>query len=82
MSIDVQLNPEALEPYAGRGLRCCFCREETRFIYLEYDVPCCKGCATLAYPKDVPERRTWVRREEIAMGIGSPMLCGKIKGTD
>ena len=45
---------------------CCFCRKPTRFWYLPKDVACCQQCAKKAEPKDVPSKKVWCRREQIA----------------
>lgn len=66
-------------PDTERVERCCFCRFETRFWYHPMRIACCKGCATLAEPEDVPDRHAWRRREEIATDASSPMLCGRTK---
>ena len=46
--------------------RCCFCRDLTLFMYWEADVVVCQECARTANPEDVPNKQTWMRREEIA----------------
>ena len=46
--------------------RCCFCRDLTWFVYWEADVAVCQECARTANPEDVPNKQTWMRREEIA----------------
>lgn len=46
--------------------RCCFCRRPTRYWYLPKDVACCQECARKAEPKDVPTKKVWCRREQIA----------------
>lgn len=46
--------------------RCCFCRDLTWFWYREADVAVCQKCARTANPEDVPNKQTWMRREEIA----------------
>lgn len=48
--------------------RCCFCRVKTRFWYTPNDVACCPDCAHRAKPEDVPDKKTWMRRERIAEG--------------
>ena len=45
---------------------CCFCRKPTAFWYVKKDVAVCLLCAATASPEDVPDKRTWCRREEIA----------------
>jgi len=55
------------EPGEAPGIeRCCFCRKQTHFWYLPKDVAVCEECAKRAQPKDVPDKETWCRREEIA----------------
>ena len=46
--------------------RCCFCRKLTRHWYLPKDVACCQDCAKKADRKDVPTKKVWCRREQIA----------------
>jgi len=46
--------------------RCCFCRKGTRYWYKPRDVACCQKCAKKAEPEDVPDKKTWCRREKIA----------------
>ena len=46
--------------------RCCFCRKPTRHWYKPKDVACCEDCAKKADHKDVPSKKTWCRREDIA----------------
>lgn len=58
---------------------CCFCRARTKFFYRPKDVACCKGCATMSNPDDVPTKKVGWRREQIARDIGSPTVCGGVK---
>lgn len=53
--------------------RCCFCRAKTAF-WTELperkpgdQVACCEACAKQAWPLDVPSKRVWMRRENIAV---------------
>lgn len=45
--------------------RCCFCRNRTKFWFLPKDVACCLRCAKHANIRDVPSKKTWMRRELI-----------------
>lgn len=47
---------------------CVFCRNPTSFWYRAKDVACCPECAAEATPEDVPDKQTWCRREQIAIG--------------
>jgi hypothetical protein len=53
---------------------CCFCRKPTSFWYTPEGqdpgkaVACCPDCACRAEPQDVPDKKTWIRRERIAVG--------------
>ena len=46
--------------------RCCFCRKSTNYWFLAKDVACCQECAKNATAKDVPTKKVWCRREDIA----------------
>jgi hypothetical protein len=51
---------------------CCFCRQRTMLWTNLPDrkegeqVACCGACAERAKPEDVPTKKQWFRREEIA----------------
>lgn len=63
--IEVSLEPE---PAVWATVEhCCFCREPTRYWYTPKDVACCQKCAAHAQPADVPSKKVWFRREQIAM---------------
>lgn len=70
--IDLDREP----PEMGEQERCCFCRAKTpHWTCLPKRKPgeqvaCCERCARKAKPEDVPTKRDWCRREEIA-GEGS-----------
>ena len=46
--------------------RCCICREPTPYWLAE--VAICPKCAKYAKREDIPDKKTWCRREEIASG--------------
>lgn len=54
--------------------RCCFCRKVTKFWTRlsgrkpGQQVACCQECGKTATDKDVPTKKDWCRREQIAMG--------------
>ena len=62
--IDVELE-KGVEDLSATE-HCCFCRKPTRFWYLPKDVACCQKCAKKAEAKDVPSKKVWCRREQIA----------------
>lgn len=46
--------------------KCCFCRTPTRYWFEAKDVAVCRRCARYAEASDVPTKKAWCRREEIA----------------
>lgn len=64
--IEVKREDPALSSETGCFERCCFCRQPTGFWYTPKDVAVCLECAAEATPEDVPDKKVWCRREEIA----------------
>jgi Fe-S-cluster-containing dehydrogenase component len=62
MSIEVIRDNGAERPYE----RCAFCREPTAWWFTPKDVAVCPKCARAAEAKDVPNKKEWCRREQIA----------------
>jgi hypothetical protein len=70
MAIEVKLEKDDL-PLGVE--RCCFCRKITPYWYKPADVACCQSCAKRADDRDVPDKKTWCRRERIAESrLGDP----------
>jgi hypothetical protein len=46
--------------------RCCICRKETPYWYQPIDIALCHICAQYATVDDLPTKREWIRKEEIA----------------
>lgn len=78
--IPVKAEPRSSPTVSFEQERCCFCRARTSFWTEMPDrkpgdqVACCEGCARQAFPADVPSKRVWCRREDIA----TPATFGEI----
>jgi hypothetical protein len=46
--------------------RCCICRKETPYCYIPLNIALCHICAQYAEIDDLPTKKEWIRREEIA----------------
>lgn len=68
--IEVTKDPDELNEFGTE--HCCFCRRPTRYWFTPKDVPVCRACAPHANEKDVPSKKTWWRREEIAIASRRP----------
>lgn len=58
---------------------CCFCRTPTGFWFLPKDVAVCFTCAETAELEDVPDKATWLRREQIAEASDSIEMAIQVK---
>lgn len=52
--------------------RCCFCRRPTHYWFEPKDVAVCRACAPHADESDVPSKKVWCRREDIAAASSRP----------
>lgn len=63
MAIEVEV-----EDVGWPAMECCaFCRSPTNRWYKPKDVAVCLLCSKHAEAKDVPTKKAWFRREQIAM---------------
>lgn len=63
--ITVTLEPDELLTVVEME-RCAICRVPTRTWYVPKDVAVCEKCAKQANADDIPDKKTWLRRERIA----------------
>lgn len=68
--IEVTRTPDASED-PGRE-HCCFCRRPTQYWFEPKDVAVCRACAPHAEETDVPTKKVWCRREDIAAASRRP----------
>lgn len=61
----------------GNDERCCICRKDTEYWTRNF-IALCDKCAALADPIDIPTKKQWIRREDIAEGYDSKSKLNQI----